>query len=1002
MESVSESVYWSSIISDALIAVAYFAIPIQIVYYKSRNPVKLGRGINIVLSLFCLFIFACGVTHALNIVQLITQRWVWSAGAKIFTALVSLVTSAAMALVIPRMLKAKQTFQSTLRASAIMQQLYDSTTKIRSSMNVGDILSTLVEEIGVFWHVDASIAVMNRGDTVKWWIDKPRGSRKQRQFVKRFQWWDRDVEQTQDVLTDLVINYQEQGDIVRIDDMGNLFFNPSESLDNTSGDEEVWDKSEIPRDLESVESQILDTMPVYARFFTLLVSNTPSEPTKRGGHFRRLSSYTNDFEKVTLCFLSHSHKHLSKIDTDNPFFQQMIDSATVGIQQAMEANWAQIARERTMFLARMSHEIRTPMTGILGMLTMLTESGGLTLTQREYVDSCRRSSKSLLTVLNDILLFSKADANAIALERVPFNLNTLIEDVVAISSTKVLDTSACRVMYEIKEDVPLMVVGDPTRLRQILFNLMSNAVKFTTRGFVMLSVTREKCPPPRSNANDVRLSFQVQDTGIGMTETQMKTIFRAFAQADTSTSRLHGGTGLGLAVCKYLASLFDATIQVSSKVHQGSCFTCTNTLFQVQSTWTSAPLCKKFDLDNNIVPFDNSFKPKVCVCGNDSNTKRNLYQVCMLLQCEWTESIVSADIVIFLDIETGKRVMDVCGATKRILVCDPSQITHQTKYNAILSTPVRRSQAMLVIHRLCRETMSNTNETQSIGSLEPIDTSLSGLQFAVLTLAHPSDKSPVLESKQHSAHWINQSRASESSHSHDSKISTNSPRVSWTGTQLRQLLKSTNAIAIACNTIHEAQECHVVVTDWDSVQKLTLEDLELIQDKLIVYSESITRDVEQWSRRTRVPTIHCDLGELLTVVDQRILFSHLQHYVIAEDDKTNQLVLKYMIKNHLGDPSTIVETSNGQECTEVVKSNQPVDIVVIDMHMPIMNGIEATEKIKAYNANIIVVGVTGDSYQKNVCDMWTAQGVDGIIDKPINPVQMRRCIREIIIQKYLL
>ncbi|WP_413561399.1 PAS domain-containing protein [Bdellovibrio sp. HCB209] len=219
---------------------------------------------------------------------------------------------------------------------------------------------------------------------------------------------------------------------------------------------------------------------------------------------------------------------------------------------------------KSEFLANMSHEIRTPINGVIGMTGLLLDTH-LDEEQRDYVDTVKRSGEALLTVINDILDFSKIEAGKLDFEFMDFCVIDSIEDV-----RKTLDLSAKKkkidLQVEYAQTLPL-VKGDAGRVKQVLINLVSNAIKFTKEGVVtlratLLSASEERC----------RLRFEVQDTGIGMSEQDLKKLFRAFSQADASTHRRFGGTGLGLSICKSLVEKMGGTIGVLSELGQGSTF----------------------------------------------------------------------------------------------------------------------------------------------------------------------------------------------------------------------------------------------------------------------------------------------------------------------------------------------------------------------------------------------------------------------------------------------
>jgi len=251
-----------------------------------------------------------------------------------------------------------------------------------------------------------------------------------------------------------------------------------------------------------------------------------------------------------------------EVEKINARLNEVIDQAR---ESAREADFAN--RAKSEFLATMSHEIRTPLNGIIGFIELLANTE-LNAEQSDYLDTVRVSSETLLSLVNDVLDFSKIETGNLNLESREFKLVPMLRVLNAMFFNQAAEKGII-FNLEIGEEVPRKVLGDETRLRQILTNFLSNAIKFTDAGEVRLSLMLHA----EVDADGmVELEFEVRDTGIGIGREQLKKLFRPFTQGDASTTRKYGGTGLGLAICKRLAEAMGGKVWATSTLGEGSCF----------------------------------------------------------------------------------------------------------------------------------------------------------------------------------------------------------------------------------------------------------------------------------------------------------------------------------------------------------------------------------------------------------------------------------------------
>jgi len=295
-------------------------------------------------------------------------------------------------------------------------------------------------------------------------------------------------------------------------------------------------------------------------------------------------------------------------------------TADVALRRAKEVA-EESARAKGIFLATMSHELRTPMNGVLGC-TQLLQDTSLTDAQRQLLQTMHRSAEALLVLVNDILDFSKIEAGKMSLETADVHLRSLIDDVIILVSG-LAKKKALALTVDIAPDVPESLLGDPVRLRQILFNLVGNAIKFTEKGRVAVSVTLQQSPSHLPDS--ILLGWRIADTGIGMTDEQQTRLFQAYSQAETSTARKFGGTGLGLMICRQLVELMGGEIAVESRAGSGTTFSYTTLLL---------PTIQREHVDPAVAdvskPESQSASPKRILVVDDNEI--NQVVVCKFLQ----------------------------------------------------------------------------------------------------------------------------------------------------------------------------------------------------------------------------------------------------------------------------------------------------------------------------------------------------------------------------------
>lgn len=638
---------------------------------------------------------------------------------------------------------------------------------------------------------------------------------------------------------------------------------------------------------------------------------------------------------------------------------------------------------KSSFLANMSHEIRTPLNGVLGMVTLLAGTS-LNSEQREFAKIAKNSANTLMSLINDILDFSKIEAGKLELESIPFNLRDVAEQTID-SFASLAHDKGLELALHYRSSTPNHFKGDPTRLRQVLSNLLGNALKFTQHGEVVLSVRSTA-----SSEKETTLQIQVEDSGVGMSEEQCQKLFSAFVQADVSTTRKFGGSGLGLSISKSLIDAMDGQIEVSSSPGLGTTFTITIALPQEADSNELAAVTE-VDFESSPVLIVDSRKTNRTILqhylaswGCKIELADTGSQAIQKIEQRFAEKrpfkfvLIEYKLPDMLGVEVLQNLdetLDISD-TKFILISAIAEKNRHSdlvknRFSACISKPIKQSALFNV--------MTNFTASSQVNSPKITTAFEFHLQTKRLLIVEDYDVNRSLMD-----HLLK-------------KRGFTNYQFANNGKEALELIETTDFDLVL-------MDCQMPIMDGYEASR---EIRALESDKAALTIVAMTANALKGDREA---CLEAGMDDYLTKPIQESELDKILHLylksgehktpeeklraLIVEDNKTNSLIFRNILARHHFEYE---EAENG--AVAVRKSDHKrFDIILMDCQMPILDGYEATQLIRAKsreNRTTPILGVTANVTSGNE-ERCLEVGMDGFLPKPFTKDALLKCIQAVL------